>query len=78
MRHFICSFTGTFTKCLNMGSYNYLGFAECNGPCASASQKAVETMGVGACSPRHELGIHIIYSYHILNLISGYWLYRFY
>jgi len=54
-------FTGTFTKCLNMGSYNYLGFAECDGPCATASQKTIENMGVGACSSRRELGTMTIH-----------------
>jgi hypothetical protein len=51
------SFTNTFTKCLNMGSYNYLGFAECEGPCATAAQKTTHSLGVGVCSPRQELGI---------------------
>jgi len=54
-------FTGTFTKCLNMGSYNYLGFAECNGPCARSSQKSIDSMGIGACSPRQELGTMAIH-----------------
>lgn len=51
------SFTGTYTKCLNMGSYNYLGFAECEGPCATAAQKTTYDMGLGVCSPRQELGM---------------------
>jgi len=49
-------FTGTTTKCLNMGSYNYLGFAEAEGPCAAESQNAVVDLGLGTCSSRHELG----------------------
>lgn len=56
----LCSFTGTFTKCLNMGSYNYLGFAECDGPCAKASQKTAYDLGLGVCSPRQELGSKLI------------------
>jgi len=54
-------FTGTKTKCLNMGSYNYLGFAECEGPCATAAQKATEELSLGACSPRQELGTMAIH-----------------
>lgn len=40
-----------------MGSYNYLGFAECEGSCATAAQKATRALGLGACSSRQELGI---------------------
>ncbi|XP_057370933.1 serine palmitoyltransferase 2-like [Daphnia carinata] len=55
------SFTNTFTKCLNMGSYNYLGFAECEGPCATAAQKTTYSLGLGVCSPRQELGTMAIH-----------------
>ena len=50
------SYTGTYSKCLNMGSYNYLGFAENEGPCAQAAQKTTYELGVGICSSRQELG----------------------
>ncbi|KAG8243446.1 Serine palmitoyltransferase 2 [Homalodisca vitripennis] len=49
-------FTGTKTKCLNLASYNYLGFAEATGPCAESAKLAVKKYGVALCSPRHELG----------------------
>jgi len=39
-----------------MGSYNYLGFAENEGPCASAAQKTTYDLGLGVCSSRQELG----------------------
>ena len=39
-----------------MGSYNYLGFAENEGPCADDSQKTTHELGVGVCSSRQELG----------------------
>ena len=45
-----------------MGSYNYLGFAECEGSCATASQKTTHSLGLGSCSPRQELGINLIQS----------------
>jgi len=51
-----CRYTGTYTKCLNLGSYNYLGFAEASGPCADASVEAINTYGCAMCSPIQELG----------------------
>ena len=48
--------TGETKRYLNLGSYNYLGFAESEGPCADASIGATETYGVSCCSPRSELG----------------------
>ncbi|ODM92253.1 Serine palmitoyltransferase 2 [Orchesella cincta] len=43
-------------NCINMGSYNYLGFAENHGPCAEAAIEAVKSSGVGTCSSRTEMG----------------------
>ncbi|XP_021929475.1 serine palmitoyltransferase 2 isoform X1 [Zootermopsis nevadensis] len=51
-------YTGTFTKCLNLGSYNYLGFAEADGPCADAAAEAIEMYGCAMCSTVQELGTH--------------------
>ena len=48
--------TGTTTRCLNLGSYNYLGFAQSSGPCAEASQEATHQYGAGSCSARKDLG----------------------
>jgi serine palmitoyltransferase len=50
-----------------MGSYNYLGFAECEGPCATASQKAAYNLGLGSCSSRQELGIYFFKQYLFLS-----------
>ncbi|XP_062406856.1 serine palmitoyltransferase 2b [Sardina pilchardus] len=41
---------------INMGSYNYLGFAENIGPCADAATEATLQYGVGVNSTRHEMG----------------------
>lgn len=49
-------FTGTETRCLNLGSYNYLGFASATGPCADAAEQSCYEMGLALCSPRTELG----------------------
>ncbi len=43
----------TETECINLGSYNYLGYAECSGPCTEAAVQAVRTEGVSACSSRY-------------------------
>lgn len=48
--------TGKSTRLLNLGSYNYLGFAENAGPCADASTEAVKKYGVTCSSSRAELG----------------------
>jgi serine palmitoyltransferase len=42
---------------MNMGSYNYLGFAQTTGPCADDAEHVTLTQGVGVCSSRHELGM---------------------
>lgn len=49
-------FTGTETKCLNLGSYNYLGFADNSGPCAQESIQTIRDYGLAMCSTRRELG----------------------
>lgn len=52
-------FTGTTTKVLNLGSYNYLGFAQNFGPCAQQSLKCIQNFGIGTCSTRQEFGRNI-------------------
>ena len=32
--------TGQMTRAINMGSYNYLGFGECEGPCTDAAKNS--------------------------------------
>ena len=49
-------FTGTHTETLNMSSYNYLGFAQSEGPCADAVEECVRRYGVSFCSPRADVG----------------------
>ncbi|KAL7872245.1 hypothetical protein SRHO_G00072280 [Serrasalmus rhombeus] len=41
---------------INMGSYNYLGFAENSGLCANAAVEAAMKYGMGVCGTRHEIG----------------------
>ncbi|KAG6463061.1 hypothetical protein O3G_MSEX013644, partial [Manduca sexta] len=50
-------FTGTERRCINLGSYNYLGFAEGAGSVTEAPvTAAVRRYGLAMCSPRAELG----------------------
>ncbi|KAK4456062.1 serine palmitoyltransferase 2 [Podospora aff. communis PSN243] len=49
-------YTGTFTETLNMSSYNYLGFAQSEGPCADAVEETVRKYGLTSCSPRADAG----------------------
>lgn len=48
--------TGTTTETLNMSSYNYLGFAQSEGPCADAVEEAVKKYGTTMASPRGDAG----------------------
>ena len=45
---------------INLGSYNYLGFSDCEGPCANAVHKTTEKYGVGTNASRQELGNNTI------------------
>lgn len=49
-------FTGTYTQTLNVSSYNYLGFAQSEGPCADAVEECVRKCGISICSPRADAG----------------------
>eukprot|EP00049_Salpingoeca_infusionum_P022248 m.5742 g.5742 ORF g.5742 m.5742 type:complete len:508 (+) comp5083_c0_seq1:228-1751(+) len=54
--------TGEEKEYINLGSYNYLGFAENKGPCADQSIEAIKKYGVTCSSPRAEAGtldIHV-------------------
>ncbi|KND01022.1 serine C-palmitoyltransferase LCB2 [Spizellomyces punctatus DAOM BR117] len=48
--------TGETKEVLNLSSYNYLGFAQSEGPCADAVETAVRKYGVATCSSRMEAG----------------------
>lgn len=49
-------YTGTYTETLNMSSYNYLGFAQSEGPCADAVEECIKRYGVATCSSRADAG----------------------
>lgn len=48
--------SGKKIPALNLGSYNYLGFAENTGKCASDSIDALKKYSVASCSSRQEVG----------------------
>lgn len=48
--------TGTTTQCLNMASYNYLGFAQSVGPCAEAVEETIRKNGLSMGASRTEGG----------------------
>jgi len=47
---------------LNLGSYNYLGFALNSGPCAEDAIKIIQKYGWAIGSSRQELGTHSLHS----------------
>lgn len=47
---------GTKRVCLNMASYNYLGFAQSEGPCADAVADTIREVGVSVASTRPDRG----------------------
>ncbi|CAG8003552.1 unnamed protein product [Penicillium salamii] len=48
--------TGTTTDTLNLSSYNYLGFAQSEGPCADQAEDSIKKYGITAPSTRAESG----------------------
>ncbi|XP_071161498.1 serine palmitoyltransferase 2-like isoform X1 [Mytilus edulis] len=48
--------TGRSHNVINLGSYNYLGFSDCKGPCAEAAEKSIQKYGAGTCASKQELG----------------------
>ncbi|KAL6083437.1 hypothetical protein STEG23_035557, partial [Scotinomys teguina] len=50
-------YTGNIIKgVINMGSYNYLGFARNTGSCQEAAAEVLKQYGAGVCSTRQEIG----------------------
>lgn len=50
-------FTDKRTEVINVGSYNYLGFAENNGVCSKSAALAIDKGGISVCSTVHEQGM---------------------
>eukprot|EP00475_Leptophrys_vorax_P045658 TRINITY_DN9563_c0_g1_i1.p1 TRINITY_DN9563_c0_g1~~TRINITY_DN9563_c0_g1_i1.p1 ORF type:complete len:501 (-),score=113.30 TRINITY_DN9563_c0_g1_i1:66-1499(-) len=54
--NFTFQFTGNTIPCTNLGSYNYLGFADPTSPCIPEVLKTVDSFPVSTCSPRTDVG----------------------
>jgi len=52
------NYSGETRRVINMGSYNYLGFGECEGPCTDSAIEAIHNYGISSCSTRLESGMH--------------------
>ena len=48
--------TGATQRCLNLGSYNYLGFAAQDPYCTPRVERTLDTLGWGACGARADGG----------------------
>lgn len=48
--------TGGTKRCLNLGSYNYLGFAAADEYCTPRVLDTMEQWGISSCSSRSEAG----------------------
>ena len=53
---FFFSLTGKKIDSINFASYNYLGFAQSEGPCANAVESTVREYGITTSSTRAETG----------------------
>src|SRR5690348_1701321 len=53
---YFCSFTGEQKKCLNLASYNYLGFAENKGPVVDSVINSMQKFGHACGASRMEGG----------------------
>ena len=63
--------TGTQTETLNMSSYNYLGFAQSEGPCADAVEEVTRKYGLTSGGHRAEVGyteLHV----EVENLVANF------
>ncbi|SPR00134.1 serine C-palmitoyltransferase [Plasmodiophora brassicae] len=48
--------TGRYRRCLNLGSYNYLGFGDADSPCRDAVLETLQRFSVSTCSSRLDSG----------------------
>ena len=48
--------TGRTLRCVNLGSYNYLGFASSDPYCTPRVEASLKSLGWGPCSPRSDAG----------------------
>jgi hypothetical protein len=58
-------------ECVNLASYNYLGFAENDGPCTNAAIASIDSYGLSNCSSRHELGTLAVNRYGLAYRVAA-------
>jgi hypothetical protein len=56
---FFFRYTGKTISAINLGSYNYLGFAERTGPCATDAINGIKSYAIANCSARIEIGMNV-------------------
>jgi serine palmitoyltransferase len=62
---------GKPVKTLNLSSYNYLGFADSEGPCASFVEKSIRDCGISSASTRAEVGTQSLHI-EVEELVASY------
>ncbi|KKK25294.1 putative serine palmitoyltransferase 2 [Aspergillus ochraceoroseus] len=65
--------TGTTTDTLNLSSYNYLGFAQSEGPCADIAEESIRKYGITPVSSRAEVGtqdLHVEVEELVANFVG--------
>ncbi|CCD22531.1 serine C-palmitoyltransferase LCB2 NDAI_0A03740 [Naumovozyma dairenensis CBS 421] len=50
------TYPGTTSMCLNLSSYNYLGFAQSEGQCTDAALESIDQYGIPSGGPRTQIG----------------------
>ncbi|GCE99815.1 serine palmitoyltransferase component [Zygosaccharomyces mellis] len=50
------TYPGTTSMCLNLSSYNYLGFAQSEGQCTASALQSVDKYGIHSGGPRTQIG----------------------
>jgi len=67
--------TSKVTRCLNLGSYNYLGFAAADEYCTPRVIETLKRFSPSTCSPRVDGGMCIISNFFFPHCVLGvhYW-----
>lgn len=70
--YFIIRYTGNKIKSINLGSYNYLGFANNSGPIADNVINSIKTSGLAAGSAPQEFGKYWLTHVYKHNTLTNY------
>ncbi|SCV04006.1 LAMI_0H12684g1_1 [Lachancea mirantina] len=67
------TYPGTSTMCLNLSSYNYLGFAQSEGQCTDAALEAIKKYGINSGGPRAQIGttdLHVATERYVADFVG--------